>query len=89
MNRSTDARTTIKRMEQTFTAYIPTLIIMITVIIGSISNNARFNHLDTRIVDVKNLLRAEIRAGIAEVRGDVGKLDSRLQRLEDHRPVRN
>ena len=63
----------------------------IAVLTGVLLNNNRLNDvkqvLDTRIGDVKEVLRAEARANHSELLAKLGEIDSRLSRLEAERRV--
>lgn len=84
---------------QQLTAYLPALLTIAALILGIAYNNKRIDHLDTRMSDLKELLKAEIRAEGARLELALGArfdrieqgLDSfgrRVGRLEEQRLVR-
>src|SRR5947199_3363277 len=77
-------------MAQQLAAYLPALLTIAAIMLGIAYNNKRIDHLDTRIGDLKDLMRAEIRAERelmrAEIRAEGARLEAalsgRFDRLE-------
>jgi hypothetical protein len=68
---------------QQLTAYLPALLTIAAIMLGIAYNNKRIDHLDTRIGDLKELFKAEIRAEGARLELALGgRLDRIEQRLD-------
>ena len=61
-------------MDQHMAAYMPTLLIVVTLVVGIIGSNYRIRHLDTRIGDLIDLTKAEIGRSEAVLRGEITAL---------------
>ena len=73
-------------MAQELAAFLPALLTIAAIVLGVARNNKRIDHLDTRIGDLKELVKAEIRAEGARLElalgGRLDRIEQRLDRIE-------
>ncbi len=89
-------------LNQQLIPYLPAILMIVAIVLGSVFNNRRIDHLDKRIGDLKELFKAEIgglRSEIGRLEGVINarfdriedrldRLDNRVSRLEEQRIVR-
>jgi hypothetical protein len=82
-------------LNQQLIPYLPAILTIVAIVLGSVFNNRRIDHLDTRIGDLKELFKAEIgrlegtmNARFDRIEDRLDRLENRVSRLEDQRIVR-